>query len=107
MTTDNSNGLARVTPSAIIPRTIDEVARLAKMAAASGLAKTTSPEAAGMLICAGLEIGLTPMTVSGVAGISVDQVLGAIFDAVRADRAAEKAAAVEAARGEDEPVWTP
>ncbi len=59
MTTDN--GLARVTPSAIIPRTIDEVARLAKMAAASGLAKTTSPEAAGMLICAGLEIGLTPM----------------------------------------------
>lgn len=61
MTTDNSNGLARVTPSAIIPRTIDEVARLAKMAAASGLAKTTSPEAAGMLICAGLEIGLTPM----------------------------------------------
>ena len=57
--TDNS--LARITPSAIIPRTIDEVARLAKMAAASGLAKTTSPEAAGMLICAGLEIGLTPM----------------------------------------------
>ena len=30
--TDN-NSLARVTPSAIIPRTIDEVARLAKMAA--------------------------------------------------------------------------
>ncbi len=53
------------------------------------------------------EIGLTPMTVSGVAGTSVDRVLGAIFDAVRADRAAEKAAAVEAARGEDEPVWTP
>jgi len=46
---------------AIVPRTIDEVARLAKMAAESGLAKTTSPQAAGMLICAGLEIGLTPM----------------------------------------------
>jgi hypothetical protein len=31
------------------------------MAAESGLAKTSSPQAAGMLICAGLEIGLTPM----------------------------------------------
>lgn len=58
----NDKTMTVTAPSgAIIPRTIDEVARLARMAAASGLAKTTSPEAAGMLICAGLEIGLTPM----------------------------------------------
>lgn len=58
----NDKTMTVTAPSgAIIPRTIDEVARLASMAAKSGLAKTTSPEAAGMLICAGLEIGLTPM----------------------------------------------
>lgn len=64
MTTNNDKALTVnvAAPSgAIIPRTIDEVARLARMAAASGLAKVSSPEAAGMLICAGLEIGLTPM----------------------------------------------
>mgnify|MGYP003496007585 CR=1 FL=1 len=58
----NDKAMTVTAPSgAIIPRTIDEVARLAKMAASSGLAKTNSPAAAGMLICAGLEIGLTPM----------------------------------------------
>lgn len=47
--------------NAIVPRSVDDIARMAKMAFASGLAKVTSPEAAGVIIMAGMELGLTPM----------------------------------------------
>ena len=62
-TNDDSNALARRAASAtgIIPRTLDDVARMAKMAHASGLARVASPEAAGVILLTGAELGLSPM----------------------------------------------
>lgn len=75
MTTDSS--ITRAT-SAIIPRTVDDVARLAKMAHASGLAKVSSPEAAGVIILTGAELGLSPMqSLRGIYVIDGKPVLSA------------------------------
>lgn len=46
---------------AIIPQTLAEVASFARMCAASGVARVGTAEAAAVIICAGLELGLTPI----------------------------------------------
>ena len=50
-----------MTTTAIQVTDIDSLARVAKMAHGSGLARVQSVEAAGVVIMAGLELGLTPM----------------------------------------------
>lgn len=61
MTTDSTDMVVAPRAGAIIPRTLDEVARMAKMAHASGLVKVASPEAAGVILLTGAELGLSPM----------------------------------------------
>ena len=53
------------------------------------------------------ETGLRPMAISGAAGTGVKEALGALFDHVRATRAAEREDRLEAAREDGGPVWTP
>ena len=50
MTTDNTDMVVAPRAGAIIPRTLDDVARMAKMAHASGIVKVASPEAAGVIL---------------------------------------------------------
>lgn len=61
MTTDSTDMVVAPRAGAIIPRTLDDVARMAKMAHASGLVKVASPEAAGVILLTGAELGLSPM----------------------------------------------
>ena len=64
--------------TAITPRSVDDVARLAKMAHESGLAKVTSPAAAGVIILTGAELGLSPMqSLRGIYVIDGKPVLSA------------------------------
>ena len=61
MTMDSADMVVAPRAGAIIPRTLDDVARMAKMAHASGLVKVASPEAAGVILLTGAELGLSPM----------------------------------------------
>lgn len=80
MTNSEDTGLAtrNRNSNGIIPRTLDEVARMAKMAHASGLARVASPEAAGVILLTGAELGLSPMqSLRGIYVIDGKPVLSA------------------------------
>jgi len=53
------------------------------------------------------EVGLRPLAISGASGDGVKEALGAVFDHVRAARAAEKQAEADEIRLPGEEAWTP
>ena len=69
MTTETTSEIVPVTPAARVLAsrtvmtiaTLDDVARVATIAARSGLARCSKPEEAAIILMTGMELGLTPM----------------------------------------------
>lgn len=69
MTTETTSEIVPVTPAARVLAsrtvmtlaTLDDVARVASIAARSGLARCSKPEEAAIILMTGMELGLTPM----------------------------------------------